>query len=137
MKMSFGIVPIRYDERLPHVFIIQNYSLAWLMPKGHAQQGETPQETAARELFEETGLKVISYLPIGPFKEEYTYIRSNTPIRKQVDYFPALVGGTVVLQKEEVKDGRWIPLSSLPQEVSFPELQRIASQVVEALSHTM
>jgi hypothetical protein len=36
-----------------------------------------------------------------------------------------------VIQKEEIKGGRWVPLQDLECSVSFPELQHIARQVVE------
>ncbi len=131
MEKSFGIIPITLNNEVPSVFIIQNYSDAWLLPKGHVYGDETPQETARRELFEETGLRVVEWLPFGPFKEEYTYRRSNRLIQKQVEYFPATVEGGIVIQKEEIRTGRWVLLKDLESELSFPELQLIASQVVK------
>ena len=131
MEKSFGVIPIMLNNEVPSVFIIQNYSNAWLLPKGHVYEEETPQETARRELFEETGLRVVEWLPFGPLKEEYTYRRSNRLIQKQVEYFPATVEGVIVIQKEEIRTGRWVLLKDLESELSFPELQHIASQVVK------
>jgi bis(5'-nucleosidyl)-tetraphosphatase len=131
MEQSFGVIPVTLTNEEPQVFIIQNYSNAWLLPKGHVQGVETPQETAKRELFEETGLRVTKWLSLGLFKEEYSYTRVNRLIHKQVEYFPALVEGEIVIQEEEIRTGRWVRLKELEREVSFPELQYIAREFVE------
>jgi bis(5'-nucleosidyl)-tetraphosphatase len=130
MEHSFGVIPLQVREGKLSVFTIQNYSDAWLLPKGHQEEGETPQEAAQRELFEETGLRVRQWLDFGPFLERYTFTRSNRPIHKQVDYFPALVEGTIFIQKAEIKSGQWVFLDKVEERLTFEELKVIARQVV-------
>jgi len=37
----------------------------WVLPKGHIQQGETPEAAATREVYEETGVVARIQAPVG------------------------------------------------------------------------
>lgn len=53
------------DERTGRCLLVQGrWSHKWGFPKGHQEEGETEEETAIRELFEETG--VLVHRPLGP-----------------------------------------------------------------------
>ena len=48
-------------------------SQSWLFPKGHIEAGETDEETALREIQEETGLKNLEYIDdLGEFTRAAT-----------------------------------------------------------------
>lgn len=49
--------------------ILQRYNGVWLLPKGHVEPGETLEETALREVKEETGLAA----QIGPYLGRTAY----------------------------------------------------------------
>ena len=67
---SFGIVPLTYRQNFWEVFLVQHLNGAhWGFPKGRAEKGESLKQTAERELFEETGMKVIRYLDHPYFVE--------------------------------------------------------------------
>ena len=72
---SFGIIPLRRFDDTWQAFIVQQTNTYWSFPKGHAERSETPQETAERELFEETGLVVKNYFPCQSLSA--TYISHN------------------------------------------------------------
>lgn len=57
-EVSYGIVPLRYMEGGWQILLIRHHAGHWTFPKGHADRGESPQQTAERELREETGLAV-------------------------------------------------------------------------------
>lgn len=88
----------------------------WAFPKGHVEQGETEEQTALREIFEETGLHV--RLDTG-FRRTVTY--SPVPgITKDVVYFAAMAdSGDVHRQMEEVTQIRFVPAEDAADIVTF------------------
>lgn len=63
----------------------------WIGVGGKIERGETPQECAAREIFEETGLKaqpvlkgVITFPEFTPGKDWYTYVFKVTDFEGQL-----------------------------------------------------
>lgn len=130
-ERSFGVVPISIQNGVPHMYLIQHYSGAWLLPKGRPEPGETKRETASRELTEETGLRVVQWLRDEPFMERYQFFRGQKRVYKEACYFLALVSGTVSLQASEVKTGKWEEVQTASSHVSFSEMQRIVRQVSE------
>ena len=55
-EFSFGIVPLQCVNEQWQVLLVQHQAGHWAFPKGHAEIGEEPKQTAERELLEETGL---------------------------------------------------------------------------------
>lgn len=132
-ERSYGVVPIMIRDGRVHLFIIQHHSGAWLFPKGHAEPNESDLQAAERELFEETGLKIVQWLRKEPFVERYQFVRARQKIYKEAKYFPAIVTGSVVLQTEEVLAGRWEEATVAASHISFPEMKRLVRQIVDWL----
>ena len=89
---SFGVIPLRKGQKHWEVFLIQhNRSGYWGFPKGHAEEGETPQEAAFRELKEETNLELVHLLQKEPLMEQYTFMMDGLRVFKRVSYFIAEV----------------------------------------------
>ncbi len=102
VKFSFSMHPFSDDPR--HVWVICKFQNKWLMtrhrnrgiefPGGKVEQGETPEEAAEREVFEETGGIVEKLHYIGQYevsgKEatvvKNTYFAEIKEVRKKTDY---------------------------------------------------
>jgi 8-oxo-dGTP pyrophosphatase MutT (NUDIX family) len=132
---SFGVVPLKKENGSWQVFLIKHkHGRYWGFPKGHAETGETPQATAARELKEETNLDIVQFLTSEPLMERYSFILDGSRIYKRVHYFIAEVSGSVALQKHEIADGLWLPIPSALQKLTHPEGKTILSQTFAFLS---
>ncbi len=134
-EASYGIIPLIKKDGQWQVLLIQHDAADhWAFPKGHAEANEEPRQTAARELFEETGLKVSNYLSTLPFIEKYQFFSRGQKIEKTVTYFVAEVTGELNLQAEEIRDSKWVPLATAADYVTFPAAKTICNQVIKSLS---
>ena len=80
----------------------------WGLPKGTPEPGETLEETAIREVTEETGLKVSLEAPIDSIK--YWFVRPDDGVRcsKTVHfYLMSTQGGSFDNHDHEFDDVRW------------------------------
>ncbi|MBA2369177.1 MAG: NUDIX domain-containing protein [Candidatus Protochlamydia sp.] len=132
-EYSFGIIPLRQKKNKWEMLLVQHQAGHWAFPKGHPEKGETSYESAERELFEETGLKVESYLMEGGFKEHYFFMFNRQRISKTVEYFPAIVLGEVKIQEEELKDFKWLDVTEAEKFITFKEGKKMCAQVSNLL----
>jgi len=88
---SSGGIVFRLQSESPEFLVLHqvraNGEEQWVMPKGHAEDAETSEETARREIQEEIGLKEIQNLGfVGT--ENYQYVDADGGLnRKSVDWF--------------------------------------------------
>ena len=93
-------------------------SVTWTLPKGTPDPGETVEETALREVGEETGLEVRIVAPLGAI--EYDFVQDGTRIHKTVHYFLMdPVGGDLSQHDREFADVRWVPFGEALRLLSF------------------
>jgi 8-oxo-dGTP pyrophosphatase MutT (NUDIX family) len=88
---SAGGIVFRLQSEIPEFLALHqvraNGEEQWVMPKGHAEDAETSEETARREIQEEVGLKLIQNIGfVGT--EKYQYVEADGILnRKSVDWF--------------------------------------------------
>lgn len=116
-RKSCGVLPWRETQgQREYLIVYEQFSQCWSLPKGHMEAGESEEQTALRELYEETGLTarldtsktaVIEY-PISPIA------------RKQVVFFPGQVTGTPRVREGEIENYRWVKAGEL-KDYLFPD----------------
>ncbi len=131
---SYGIVPLQKEGDRWLIFVIRHRGGHWTLPKGHAEGAETALETAKRELFEETGLSLVTLLHDEPLVESYQFSSRGKPIHKTVHYFIGEVAGDICIQEEELQDGKWVELAKAHEIVTYTQMRRLLSIVIEKLN---
>jgi 8-oxo-dGTP pyrophosphatase MutT (NUDIX family) len=90
-EISSGIVCFRRTQDQKIEVLLLNHGKHVSHPKGHVEKKESLQQTAIRELKEETNLELL-IISIDPIvRIEYDFRRNNTQVNKQVHYFAGFV----------------------------------------------
>jgi len=119
---SAGGIVVRYKDAIPQ-FVVgrrrrEKDGQTWTLPKGTPIPGETLEETALREVREETGLTVRIVSPLDAIR--YTFVQRGTRIHKTVHYFMMeATGGGLEDHDHEFEEVRWIAFEEAPELLSF------------------
>jgi 8-oxo-dGTP pyrophosphatase MutT (NUDIX family) len=106
--------------------------LEWVLPKGHVEPGETPEQTAVREVHEETGLQARVVSPLGPI--EYWFVADNRRVHKTVHhYLLEATGGALGTEDMEVSEVAWVPLGELVERMRYASERRLLHRLPELL----
>ena len=120
-----------FDER-DRVAIIARHSrsghLEWCLPKGHIEQGETPQQAAIREISEETG--ILGEVVDSIATIDYWFTGTTQRVHKLVHHYALRqVGGQLSVEGDpdhEAEDAAWVAFNELGSILSYPNERKIA-----------
>lgn len=103
-EKSCGAVLYKREEgEISFLMLRETRSRFWSFPKGHMEEDETEEQTAVREVLEETGLQV-ELLPNFRVCTEY---RIGVNKRKQVVLFLSEIKKDPILCEGEIESYRW------------------------------
>ena len=104
----------------------------WALPKGTPEKGETIEETAMREVREETGVEVEQTAVVGEIK--YWFSRPQEGVRYYKTVYHYLfrpVGGDPSLHDHEFDDVRWFPVQQAEKLLTYQNEARILRQALD------
>jgi 8-oxo-dGTP pyrophosphatase MutT (NUDIX family) len=109
---------------------VQNLSgsKVWTFPKGHLEKGETSEQAALREVFEETGWRCRVVEPVMDVK--YIYSHQDIYYRKTVTWFlmePIKKEGE--FSPQEVLACRWVPRDEAEKIVQYDSDKKLLSKL--------
>jgi len=106
----------------------------WTLPKGTPNDGESIDETALREVAEETGLEVRILAPVGAI--EYFFTQGGERIHKTVHYFlMEATGGSLDAHDHEFDEVRWLPIDEARRVMSFETERQIVEEALPVAHH--
>ena len=113
-------------------------NLCWSMHAGGVEIGESVEDTAKRELFEETGLTANQLELLGVFSGEgmtYTFPGGDQVQIIDVNFICLDFSGVIKAQESEVVELRWFDTDDLPQNISAPDQKAFAAFAEWAKRH--
>lgn len=119
-----------FDDQ-DRVAIIARHSrsghLEWCLPKGHIEKGETPAQTAVREIHEETG--ILGEVVDSIATIDYWFTGDAQRIHKLVHHYALrMTGGFLTVEGDpdhEAEDATWVKFEDLTDVLSYPNERRI------------
>ena len=105
----------------------------WALPKGLIDQREKPEQTALREVAEETGIEARLVTKLGDVRYVYTW--SGERIFKVVSFYllrygRGRLGEIAPEQQVEVDDVRWLPLDDAPRLLAYKGEREMAEKAL-------
>ena len=124
-----GVVYRRHNDRVEVVLVSRTRSGLWALPKGRPEPGETLEQTALREVAEETGLEVAIVGEVGSDRYSFTHPSRAVRIEKRVQhYLMEPRGGDLSLHDEEYDVARWLDVNEACRLLTFPSQRAIVER---------
>ena len=128
--VAAGGVVIRHGERGPEVVLAGREGM-WVLPKGTPDADERIEDTATREVREETGLDVRIVRPIGQM--EYWFALPRKRVHKVVHfYLMEALGGDTSRHDHEYDEVRWVPVDDARRMLSFETYREMLERALVA-----
>jgi 8-oxo-dGTP pyrophosphatase MutT (NUDIX family) len=134
VETSAGGVIYRWQDEVPHILLIRDAYQHWGFPKGHLEQGETPDAAALREVEEETGL---DHLVLGPRLQtiDWFFRAKGRLIHKYCHFYliESPTGETVPQADEGITACSWVPLPEALRQISYDNAREVLHRAAVAL----
>lgn len=128
-----------FDHRgdVPRAALIARHDrsgqLLWSLPKGHLEDGETPEQAAVREVREETGIHGNIVASLGTI--DFWFMAGNQRIHKTVHHFLLEAQEGVLSDADaEVVEVAWVPLDQLASRLRYADERKLVPRVSALLS---
>ncbi len=125
-EKSCGVIVFRYTNQQLKYLVVQNrFNYLWGFPKGHVERGESEQQAALRELYEETGLKAEL---IPGFRQTVYYNLSGQRRKLVVFFIGQYLSGRVKFLDMENSSYAWLTLEQALKKFKFNNIKQLLIQ---------
>src|SRR3989338_8950441 len=124
-----------YREAKEQLFLLLRYSANhWDFQKGHVEGKETEEQTARRELLEETGISTAALIPGFRKTIKYFYTANGNRIKKEVVFFLMKTDEKDVKLSHEHIGFEWLPYGEAMKRLTFANAKGILEKAHDLIS---
>jgi 8-oxo-dGTP pyrophosphatase MutT (NUDIX family) len=136
-QTSAGGVVVRQGHSGPEVLLASRRTrrgeLVWGLPKGLVESGESAEDTAVREVREETGYRARVRENLGDVS--YWFVWEGTRIRKTVHFFLMEdLGETPGQRDAEMEEVEWFPIEEAVRTAGFDSEKDMIRRAAQAVT---
>jgi 8-oxo-dGTP pyrophosphatase MutT (NUDIX family) len=108
----------------------------WALPKGLVGEGESPADTALREVTEETGVRGRLVVKLGDIRYVYTW--EGERVFKVVSFFlvrysSGRLGDITDEFRHEVAETKWLPLEDAPRLLAYGGEREMVAKAIQLI----
>lgn len=118
------------DEKILVLLIHRTRYRDVTLPKGKVDPGEMLAETAAREVFEETGIRVSLGVPVGVSRYHMPNKRQKIVHYWAAEATDAAIRASAFVPNKEIAALEWVPLKKATPRLSYP----VDVEIIETFS---
>ncbi len=131
-EISSGGVVFRKSGKILKILLIKDSYGRWSLPKGLIEKGETMEQTALREISEETGLKKIKIIEkLGDVK--YIYTLKGEKIFKIVRFFLVQATDSRLKRSWEVQDVKWFSAEEASEKIEYSNSRPLVKKAIRII----
>ena len=126
---SGGIILKKENNQLYLLLNYREYLKDWTFPKGHIDEGEAIEQTAIREIQEETGLTIEIIKRLA----DHDYLHGKEKYKiKCAMFLTKPIGGDLKLEYPGDRL-EWIPLNEVREKLTYPNLHEYFDLIIDDL----
>ncbi|MBI3999257.1 MAG: NUDIX hydrolase [Candidatus Omnitrophica bacterium] len=111
-----------------------NGQIVWGLPKGHVEKNESLEQTALREVREETGISGSTLSPLGFIQYSFFDLESKKRIFKTVHFFLiCYLKGKLNDHDDEVEFVRWYSAKEALNRAEYPSERQVLRKAIGKL----
>lgn len=131
-----GVIYRRTPQGIAVCLIATKGGKRWQLPKGKREHGETLEQTAVREVAEETGLTGTVGARLEKIDLWYTWEEAGARVRHhKLVYFYLLryERGSTADHDDEVHEARWFDAEDALARLTFPNERRVVARALDMI----
>ena len=114
------------DQKDIEILLIQDSKGRWAIPKGHIEPGETANQTAIREIGEESGLFHIQVLMwLGKIQFQYRRIDKLVLMTTQIYLVRALDDAEIPTKEQWMKGIKWFKFNDAIDAIEYEDIEKL------------
>ena len=121
-EKSCGALVYKYENNEFYFLLVKHNAGHYSFPKGHMEKGETEEETAIREVKEETNIDIEI---IKGFKEKITYRPKEDTVKDVIFFLAKPLTENIKPQEEEIEIAIWCDKKKAKNMITYDDDRKV------------